>query len=48
MAVKKEAFGGKQATPFGQGKKEQKSAKPTKGDKGRERQNTSDTKKKVK
>jgi hypothetical protein len=46
--AEKKAFGGKQAKPFGQGKEEQKNAKPAKGDKGRERQNTGDTKKKVK
>lgn len=48
MPAKKEAFGGKQATPFGKGKEEQSKAKPAKGDKGRERQNTADAKKKVK
>jgi hypothetical protein len=49
MAAKKEPFGGKQATPFGQGKTEQKKAKPGSGGKGRERADeTKDAKKKVK
>lgn len=45
MAAKKEAFGGKQATPFGKGKAEQEKAKPAKGSKGRERQQSTDKKK---
>ena len=40
MTAKKEAFGGKQAQPFGKGKEEQKKAKPSKASKGRERQDT--------
>jgi len=40
MAAKKEAFGGKQAKPFGKGEAEQKKAAPGKGSKGRERQDT--------
>jgi hypothetical protein len=44
MAAKKEAFGGKQAEPFGKGKKEQEKAKPAAGSKGRERQQTKDKK----
>jgi hypothetical protein len=48
MAAKKEPFGGKQAPAFGQGKKEQQNAKPKAGDKGRERQETTEKKKRVK
>jgi hypothetical protein len=48
MAAKKEAFGGKQAPAFGQGKKEQKNAAPRKADRGRERQETNEKKKRVK
>jgi hypothetical protein len=40
MATKKTPFGGKQAAPFGKGKKEQEKAKPSAGSKGRERQDT--------
>ena len=43
MAAKK-PFGGKQATPFGKGKKEQENAKPAGGSKGRERQQTKEKK----
>jgi len=45
MATKKEPFGGKQAEPFGKGKKEQEKAKPASGSKGRERQDTGKDKK---
>jgi hypothetical protein len=45
MAAKKEPFGGKQATPFGKGEKEQKKATPSKASKGRERQDTGKDKK---
>jgi hypothetical protein len=41
---KKEPFGGKQAAPFGKGKKEQENAKPAQGSKGRERQQTKEKK----
>jgi hypothetical protein len=44
MATKKEPFGGKQAAPFGKGKKEQEKAKPKAGDRGRERQQTKEKK----
>lgn len=44
---KKESFGGKQAPAFGQGAKEQKTAKPRAADKGRERQETTERKKKA-
>lgn len=47
MAAKKEAFGGKQAPAFGTGAKEQKNAKPKASDKGRERQETTEKKKKA-
>jgi len=47
MATKKEAFGGKKAAPFGKGASEQKNAKPRAGDKGRERQQTGEAKKKA-
>jgi hypothetical protein len=40
----KKAFGGKQAEPFGKGKKEQANAKASKGSKGRERQTTKEKK----
>ena len=45
MAAKKEPFGGKQAAPFGKGKKEQEKATAAKGSKGRERQDTGKDKK---
>jgi hypothetical protein len=48
MAAKKEPFGGKQAPAFGQGKKEQKNAKARPSERGRERQETDEKKKKVK
>jgi hypothetical protein len=45
VTAKKEAFGGKQAKPFGKGKVEQEKAKPSKASKGRERQDTGKDKK---
>lgn len=47
MPGKKEAFGGKQAPAFAKGGKEQKEAKPRAQDKGRERQETNEKKKKA-
>ena len=47
MPAKKPAFGGKQAEPFGQGKTK-KEAAPRKADKGRERQESDDKKKRGK
>jgi len=44
VTAKKEPFGGKQAEPFGKGKKEQENAKPASGSKGRERQVTKEKK----
>jgi len=41
------AFGGKQAKPFGQGKEEQKKAAPRKADRGRERQETNEKRKRA-
>lgn len=40
MAEKKKPFGGKQAEPFGKGKKEQEKAKSSAASKSRERQDT--------
>ena len=47
-ASKKEAFGGKQAPAFKKGEKEQKNSKARPSERGRERQETDDKKKKVK
>ena len=47
MPAKKEPFGGKRAEPFGTGKTK-KEAAPRKADKGRERQESDDKKKRGK